>query len=597
MKTYPTHISLVLLALTFLSPAQGVPQGQEQQTMAGQAQQLQAATEQGNLETVHQHLVQQSQKKNSSGQYRRLPVKVYRDKMKAGWIGQIVGVAWGAPTEFRFRDEIIPVNKMPKWRPEMINNAFSQDDLYVEMTFLRSMEQYGLDVSMRQAGIDFANSGYALWCANQAGRTNLRNGIAPPDSSHPKFNSRANDIDYQIEADYAGLIAPGMPNTVVKLGEKFGRLMNYGDGVYGGQFMGGMYAEAFFEKDPVKLVKAGLKCIPQRSQYADMVRDLLRWYQANPNDWQATWHKVQRKYREDPAYQKASNGGIDVKINGAYVLMGLLFGQGDPDQTVIISCRCGQDSDCNPSSAAGVLFTSVGFSKLPVRFNTGLNEQSVFSHTAYNFPALLDVCEKLARQSLLRTGGRVEQDDRGQEVFVIPVQEPAPSPLQLTWAPGPIANSRFTEAEMARITAGPARAFDKFAPGWAMKNCGTDMDPGLKAKFRGKENVFLTHPLNRQTSCTLSRTLELPSGQKTALHLVVGHHPQGDWTLVVKVDGTPLKTQVIGPDTAVDGWLNVKVDLTEYAGRNIILQLDNQPSAWAYEAGYWAAIELKSVPN
>jgi len=594
MKIYLEQLSFTLLVAVLLPLAQGAQPGQQLRMNARQARQLQKAAERGNLEMVHQHHASQSQKKGNGKKFRRLPIQTYRDKMKAGWIGQIVGVAWGAPTEFRFRDEVIPVDRMPSWRPEMINNAFGQDDLYVEMTFLRSMEEYGLDVSIRQAGIDFANSGYALWCANQAGRSNLRNGIAPPDSSHPQFNSRANDIDYQIEADFAGLIAPGMPNTVIKMGEKFGRLMNYGDGVYGGQFMGGMYAEAFFEKDPVKLVEAGLECIPQRSQYADMVRDLLKWYQENPNDWQATWQQVQRKYREDPEYQKASNGGIDVKINGAYVLMGLLFGQGDLDQTVIISCRCGQDSDCNPSSSAGVLFTTRGFSKLPARFNTGLNEEAVFSHTAYNFPALLDVCEKLARQSLLRAGGRVERNDRGQEEFVIPIKEPAPSALELTWAPGPIANSRYSEAEMERITAGPRYTFDKFAPGWDMKDCGADMAPGLKAKFRGKENVYLTHPLNRETSCVLSRTLEVPSVKKTVLDLVVGHHPQGDWTLVVRVDGKPLREQVVGPDTAVNGWLDVRVDLSEYAGRNIILDLENRPSGWAYEAGYWAAIELES---
>ena len=29
-----------------------------------------------------------------------------------------------------------------------------------------------------------------------------------------------------------------------------------------GQFVGGMYAEAYFESDPWKLVEAGLKCVP-----------------------------------------------------------------------------------------------------------------------------------------------------------------------------------------------------------------------------------------------------------------------------------------------------------------------------------------------
>ena len=33
---------------------------------------------------------------------RRISVEEYRDKMAAGWIGQMVGVGWGAPTEFKF---------------------------------------------------------------------------------------------------------------------------------------------------------------------------------------------------------------------------------------------------------------------------------------------------------------------------------------------------------------------------------------------------------------------------------------------------------------------------------------------------------------
>ena len=96
--------------------------------------------------------------------YRKLPASVYYDKMTGGWLGQIAGVCWGAPTEFRWNDQIIPAGEIPEWKPEMINNAIGQDDLYVEMTFLRTLEQYGLDVSQRQAGIDFANSQYSLWC-------------------------------------------------------------------------------------------------------------------------------------------------------------------------------------------------------------------------------------------------------------------------------------------------------------------------------------------------------------------------------------------------------------------------------------------------
>jgi len=392
-----------------------------------------------------------------AAEFRRLPVAKYRDKMAGGWIGQMAGVGWGGPTEFHAKAQIMPASEIPQWKPEMINQ-FGQDDIYVEMTFLRTLELYGFDVPIRQAGIDFANSGYPLWHANRAGRDNLRKGIAPPDSGHPQFNKHADDIDYQIEADYSGLIAPGMPRLVIELGEKFGRLMNYGDGLYGGQFVGGMYAEAFFQDDPVAIVEAGLKCIPAKSQYAECIRDLLKWHAENPDDWQKTWQLIEAKYQDNPAYRKFSCDkgafNIDAKINGAYIAMGVLYGKRDPDQTIVISTRCGQDSDCNPSSAGGVLFTTIGKSKVPERFTSALNPTGVFSHTAYNFPQLVEVCEKLVRQAVVRGGGKIEKEAGGSEVFLIPVQPPKPSPLEQCWEPGLSAGSKFSEAEMKKITAG-----------------------------------------------------------------------------------------------------------------------------------------------
>lgn len=395
----------------------------------------------------------------AAAEVRRLPVEEYRDKMAAGWIGQMCGVGWGAPTEFKWNRKIIPAEAMPVWKPEMVNQ-YHQDDLYVEMTFLRTLEKHGWDCSIRQAGIDFANSGYPLWHANKAGRDNLRAGIAPPDSGHPHFNKHADDIDYQIEADFAGLIAPGLPNTAIALGEKFGRLMNYGDGLYGGNFVAGMYAEAFFESDPLKLVEAGLRCIPAESQYAECIRDVIAAYRDKPDDWQHAWQAIEEKYHR-PEYRRFScskgDYNIDAKINGAYIVIGLLYGKRDPDQTIIISCRCGQDSDCNPSNVAGVLFTTMGAKTLPPRFTQALKRNVKFSHTDYNFDELLAVCEKLAREAVVRAGGKVERDASGEEVFVIPAQAPQPGPLEQCWSPGPPRNERFTAEEMKQIQPPPEK--------------------------------------------------------------------------------------------------------------------------------------------
>lgn len=541
----------------------------------------------------------------STDDYRKISVAEYRDKMKGGWIGQIAGVCWGAPTEFRFCNRTVPESETPKWTPDMINNAFGQDDLYVEMTFLHSMEVYGLDVSIRQAGIDFANSEYPLWHANVCGRTNLRQGIAPPNSSRPEFSKCADDIDYQIEADYSGLISPGLPNNAILMGEKFGRLMNYGDGMYAGQFVGAMYAEAFFEKDVVKIIKKALEAIPAECQYAEMVRDLLRWKEEIPNDWEACWKKVNEKYQENPEYRRWSCSGptsdfnIDVKINGAYILIGLLYGNGDLDETIKISLRCGQDSDCNPSSAGGVLFTTLGFSALPARFSEKLDETKIFDHTAYNFPALLDVCESLATQAIEKEGGFVREEN-GEKFFYIPKTEVKPSALTSCANPTDQAdeNGEYTDEEKAQIKFRLYRTEEflkKFFSDFKVSHMGPDMNPGQRPEYRGKKNVFMTHPENREVGAVLSRNYT-PT-EKTKLRVCVSHHvageTTGDYDLIFKADGKEIAKETISKETVGnDGWKTIDVDLSKFAGKETLVEIVNQPNGWSWEAAYFAAIEF-----
>ncbi len=541
----------------------------------------------------------------AKGEYRRLKAAEYLDKMKAGWVGQMAGVGWGGPTEFQYCGVIVPEEKMPQWQPDMINQ-FHQDDIYVEMTFLRTLELYGFDVSIRQAGIDFANSRYQLWHANFYGRRNLQNGIAPPDSGHPQFSQHADDIDYQIEADFSGLIAPGMPNLVIELGEKFGRLMNYGDGLYGGQFVGAMYAEAFFSRNIDEIVAAGLAAIPAESQYAGCIRDVVAWQRQYPDDWQKTWTLIHEKYHLNPDYQRynccvsltPTTGNIDAKINGAYIVMGLLYGRGDLDKTITIATRCGHDSDCNPSNAAGILATSMGFSQLPEKFVSAIDPEGKFSFTTYNFPMLIDVCGRLARQALFHQGGYIEGGADGEEVFVIPVQTPKPGPYQPSWRPGPIADSRYSEGERRLITAMPDKDMsvevETFAPGWKLTHCGWEMNPGLRPQYQGRENVLVTHPYDQETPCVLSKKVSLPEHQAAVLKLTVGHHldPVSDWTLIVRANGRELLNQSISAACSTGGWVEIKIPLTQFAGQDVELELVHQPSGWNYEAAYWAGITL-----
>lgn len=542
---------------------------------------------------------------SASAGERRVSVEEYRDKMKAGWLGQMIGVGWGLPTEFHYRWKIIPEDKTPAWKPEMINQ-YNNDDLFVEMSFIKTLETYGVDVSARQAGIDYANSQFGVVHANHYGRDALRSGIAPPDSGHPQFNRsgvdhvHSDDIDYQIESDYSGLIAPGMPNVSIELGEKFGVLVNYGDGVYAGQFMGAMIAEAFFETDMEKVVVAGLKAIPAGSQYHECISDVLKWYRANPNpnDWQKTWQLLEDKYGMNADnYHRVTcytPHGIDVKINGAYVVMGLLYGKGDLAETCRISMRCGNDSDCNPSSAVGILATSLGTAALK-EYTSALDREARYATTEYTFDKLLNVCEKLAREFVVDQGGSIEKDASDKEWFVIQAKKPVPSKLVQSYDPEPPTGNRFTEEELAQMAYfSLAPAFEKIHPGnpWGLttRSCGSKKNPGFREEYNGRENVIASIPIEGSRNFNFNVRRNLQGPKKYKLVLEVGHEKGHAWKLIVaRVHAgvhDRVLTEDINDETAPDGWKTFEIDFPEQHWMALQItswydEEDKAPACWS----------------
>ena len=141
------------------------------------------------------------------------------DKIKGGWAGQVIGCTYGGPTEFQYQGKIIPESREIPWgdidyvERTMKRSPGLYDDVYMDLTFVDAFERLGIEAPIDSIALAFANAGYPLWHANQAARYNILRGIMPPLSGHWLNNPHADDIDYQIEADYAGIMSPAMPNS------------------------------------------------------------------------------------------------------------------------------------------------------------------------------------------------------------------------------------------------------------------------------------------------------------------------------------------------------------------------------------------------
>jgi len=362
-------------------------------------------------------------------------IDALRDKIKGGWAGQTIGVTFGGPYEFRFQGSFIQDNQPLHWKPGyvkevMLNIPGLYDDLYMDLSFVEVIDRLGQDAPVDSFASAFAHAGYDLWHANQAARYNILHGIKAPQSGYWLNNPHADDIDYQIEADYAGLMSPGMPNAASEISDKIGHIMNYGDGWYGGIYVGAMYALAFTNKDINTIVEKALLAVPAQSTFRQCISDVIRWHKQYPNDWKQTWFEVQKKWADENGCPDGifHTFNIDAKVNSAYVVMGLLYGNGDFTKTLQVATRCGQDADCNPSTAGGILGALLGYDQIPAKWKAGLDgsQDIPFKYTSTSLNRVYDMGLRHALENIKRHGGKVTDKQ-----VTINLSDPKPVKLEI----------------------------------------------------------------------------------------------------------------------------------------------------------------------
>lgn len=357
----------------------------------------------------------------------KMTKEVLMDKIKGGWAGKTIGCSYGGPTEFKYsgfmNDEIeIPWHEHTiKWWFDNVPGLY--DDVYMDLTFVEVFQKEGLDAPIESFANAFAHAPYPLWHANQLGRYNILNGVMPPESGHWRNNPHADDIDFQIESDYAGLMAPGMVNTSSYYCDEIGHMMNYGDGWYGGVYVAAMISLAFISDDMNFVVNEALKAIPAQSNYYKAMADVIKWHKQYPKDWHITWALFNKRYGYDIGCPDGVDNqfNIDAVINSGYILIGLLYGDKNFYRTIDISTRCGQDSDCNPSSAAGILGVMMGYKNIPEYWRKPCEvvEDRPFVYTDISINKATEYSLSQALQVIERNGGSIDGDN-----VTIKVQKP-----------------------------------------------------------------------------------------------------------------------------------------------------------------------------
>lgn len=373
---------------------------------------------------------------------------VYLDRAHGFWLGQIAANLFGLPHEMKYIGEPFggaqgkPALDIIPFVPDFCDGGRSDDDTDIEWMYLHALEEFGLDISYDQIAEVWKRCivpGHKIWVANKRARELMDEGIVPPRTSDPELNPASSwNLAGQFTQELWGALCPMMPATAQKLGDKFARVAVSGEAALAAHYVSAMNALAFGEAGLrvsriINLIVRGMTALPERSQYREVVNDAITWWSRHPSDWRQARAELHRKYfsphppplshREKGAPAKGWNQNSAVLNGGAFTL-GLLYGDGDFDKSVRLTCALGYDADCNAATVGGLLGIMYGAKNLPREWTAPLQD-TYRNVTRINLPeeeaisAIALRSQRVAEQIIVANGGNI-----GNNVYEIVEQQP-----------------------------------------------------------------------------------------------------------------------------------------------------------------------------
>jgi ADP-ribosylglycohydrolase len=212
-----------------------------------------------------------------------------------------------------------------------------------------------------------------------------------------------------MRADIWGMITPGQPQAAADYAKRDASITHVGNGIYGAQYVAALISIAQTTNNMRAVVEQALSVIPEKSEYARAVRDVIACYDRG-DDWHKAWQMIDDRYAwnddgtrigsffEDRfntrkgIYEWANMRWVHAVPNGAVLALALLYGKGDFSNSVCIATMCGYDCDCNAGTTGAVIGAMLGEKAIPAKWKTPLNNRFK-SGVSHDFPEELKITD------------------------------------------------------------------------------------------------------------------------------------------------------------------------------------------------------------
>ena len=268
--------------------------------------------------------------------------KEYLKKVSACWTGKNIGGTMGAPYEGK--KEMIELDGFTTKKGEPLPN----DDLDLQLVWLRAVEDYGIRaVNPHLLGEYWIDYITAPWNEYGICKANMRAGILPPMSGEVNNDKWKHSNGAWIRTEIWACLFPGYPELAAHYAY-FDACVDHGmgEGTYAAMFVAALESLAFTEKDIRALIDSALSFIPETTLTAKSIKKAVELYDEG---------KTLAEARELIVDETKELGYFMAPANVAFVILGLLFGEGDYKKSMIAAISCGDDTDCTGATIGSVM--------------------------------------------------------------------------------------------------------------------------------------------------------------------------------------------------------------------------------------------------
>lgn len=298
----------------------------------------------------------------------KLTLKDYKDKVRACWLGKNIGGTLGTPFE-----GVRGVFDVKGYTHDTSKGALPNDDLDLQLVFLRAAEEYGTKVDSHILGEYWMNQIIAHWSEYGMGKNNMRSGLIPPLSGHYE-NPMGNSCGCFIRSELWACLAPGHPEIAVKYALEDAMVDHSDEGLYAEIFTAALESAAFVESDPDKLVEIAFSYIPEDSAVAGAVKLVKKCFDEGKT-WRQTRAALLNTYPDSFSHRaipvepedEAPVGevGFDAPANVGISMIGWYYGGGEFGKSLCIAASCGEDADCTCATLGSIFGIIGGTASIP----------------------------------------------------------------------------------------------------------------------------------------------------------------------------------------------------------------------------------------